>query len=122
MDLLGAPVFTKDFVVAGTCSPNLHGMCESMYRPDMVSIAHYCIVLCADMMCCGVAWCVVFYLVVLISSIRMRCVEFHRIGLHYTVLCCTPLCVMYEQHHFTIFTMYFKTSAALRHHIMLSQK
>ena len=37
MDLLGAPVFTKDFVVAGTCSPNLHGMCESMFRPDMVS-------------------------------------------------------------------------------------
>ena len=36
MDLLGAPVFTKDFVVSGTCTPNLHGMCEAMYRPDMV--------------------------------------------------------------------------------------
>mmetsp|Transcript_8054 Transcript_8054/g.8078 ORF Transcript_8054/g.8078 Transcript_8054/m.8078 type:complete len:205 (-) Transcript_8054:267-881(-) len=35
MDLLGAPILTKDFVVAGTCTPNLHGMCESMYRPDM---------------------------------------------------------------------------------------
>jgi 20S proteasome subunit beta 3 len=39
MDLLGAPVFTKDFVVAGTCTPNLHGMCEAMFRPDMVSLA-----------------------------------------------------------------------------------
>jgi 20S proteasome subunit beta 3 len=37
MDLIGAPVFTSDFVVAGTCTSNLHGMCEAMYRPDMVS-------------------------------------------------------------------------------------
>lgn len=36
MDLIGAPVFTDDFVVAGTCTSNLHGMCEAMYRPDMV--------------------------------------------------------------------------------------
>jgi 20S proteasome subunit beta 3 len=35
MDLLGCPVDTKDFVVAGTCSENLYGMCESLYRPDM---------------------------------------------------------------------------------------
>lgn len=36
MDLIGAPVFTNDFVVSGTCTANLHGMCESLYRPDMV--------------------------------------------------------------------------------------
>ena len=36
MDLVGAPVFTEDFVVSGTCSANLYGMCESLYRPDMV--------------------------------------------------------------------------------------
>mmetsp|Transcript_11108 Transcript_11108/g.13399 ORF Transcript_11108/g.13399 Transcript_11108/m.13399 type:complete len:205 (+) Transcript_11108:41-655(+) len=35
MDLIGAPVSTSDFVVAGTCTPNLYGMCETMYRPDM---------------------------------------------------------------------------------------
>jgi len=35
MDLIGAPVFTKDFVVAGTSTNNLHGMCESLWRPDM---------------------------------------------------------------------------------------
>merc|ERR1719453_2757556 len=34
MDLIGAPVFTDDFVVSGTCSANLYGTCESMYRPD----------------------------------------------------------------------------------------
>ncbi len=36
MDLIGAPVFTNDFVVSGTCTANLHGMCEALYRPDMV--------------------------------------------------------------------------------------
>mmetsp|Transcript_3795 Transcript_3795/g.9825 ORF Transcript_3795/g.9825 Transcript_3795/m.9825 type:complete len:205 (-) Transcript_3795:136-750(-) len=35
MDLIGAPVFANDFVVSGTCTSNLHGMCESLYRPDM---------------------------------------------------------------------------------------
>jgi 20S proteasome subunit beta 3 len=38
MDLIGAPVFTDDFVVSGTCTANLHGMCEAMYRPDMVPL------------------------------------------------------------------------------------
>ena len=35
MDLIGAPVFTDKFVVTGTCTPNLHGMCESLYQPDL---------------------------------------------------------------------------------------
>lgn len=35
MDLIGAPVFTKDFVVTGTCTANLFGLCETLYRPDM---------------------------------------------------------------------------------------
>ena len=35
MDLIGAPVYTDDYVVSGTCTPNLNGMCESMWRPDM---------------------------------------------------------------------------------------
>lgn len=37
MDLIGAPVFTDEFVVSGTCTANLHGMCEALYRPDLVS-------------------------------------------------------------------------------------
>lgn len=36
MDLIGAPVFPHDFAVSGTCTANLHGMCEGLYRPDMV--------------------------------------------------------------------------------------
>lgn len=28
----------KDFVVAGTTSESLYGACESMYKPDMVSV------------------------------------------------------------------------------------
>jgi 20S proteasome subunit beta 3 len=40
MDLIGAPVFTNDFVVSGTCTANLHGMCEALYRPDMVRPFH----------------------------------------------------------------------------------
>ena len=35
-DLVGAAVFCDDFVVSGTCVPNLYGMCESLYREDMV--------------------------------------------------------------------------------------
>lgn len=35
MDLIGAPVYTDDFVVSGTCTQNLNGMCESMFKPDM---------------------------------------------------------------------------------------
>lgn len=35
MDLIGATMTAKDFVVSGTCTGNLHGMCESLYKPDM---------------------------------------------------------------------------------------
>jgi len=35
MDLIGAPVFTDDFVVGGTSSEELYGMCESMYKKNM---------------------------------------------------------------------------------------
>ena len=34
MDLIGAPVKADDFVVSGTCTGNMYGMCESLYRPD----------------------------------------------------------------------------------------
>ena len=35
-DLLGAGLVTDDFVVSGTCTENMYGMCESLYKPDMV--------------------------------------------------------------------------------------
>jgi 20S proteasome subunit beta 3 len=35
MDLIGAPVFPKDFCVTGTCTANLHGMCEALYKENM---------------------------------------------------------------------------------------
>lgn len=35
MDLIGAPVTCDDFVIAGTCTEQLYGVCEAMYRPDM---------------------------------------------------------------------------------------
>jgi 20S proteasome subunit beta 3 len=35
MDLIGAGVETPDFVVGGTSSDKLYGVCEAMYRPDM---------------------------------------------------------------------------------------
>mmetsp|Transcript_3000 Transcript_3000/g.4536 ORF Transcript_3000/g.4536 Transcript_3000/m.4536 type:complete len:205 (-) Transcript_3000:13-627(-) len=34
-DLIGASVSTDDFVVSGTCTGNLFGMCETLYKPDM---------------------------------------------------------------------------------------
>ncbi|RKP09315.1 nucleophile aminohydrolase, partial [Thamnocephalis sphaerospora] len=35
MDLIGCINFAKDFVVAGTSSANLFGMCESLWEPDL---------------------------------------------------------------------------------------
>jgi len=35
MDLIGAQVFTDDFLVGGTCSEQLYGVCEAMYKPNM---------------------------------------------------------------------------------------
>jgi len=35
MDLIGAPVYTTDFVVAGTCSEQLYGCAEAFYKKDM---------------------------------------------------------------------------------------
>ena len=34
-DLIGAPVFTNDYVITGTCTNNLNGMCEAFFKPDM---------------------------------------------------------------------------------------
>jgi 20S proteasome subunit beta 3 len=34
-DLLGASVFTDDFVVCGTSEQELYGTCESFYKPDL---------------------------------------------------------------------------------------
>lgn len=36
MDLIGCPMVTDDFVVSGTCTEQLYGMCESLWRPDLV--------------------------------------------------------------------------------------
>ena len=35
MDLIGAPVTPDSFCVGGTCTANMHGMCEALYKPDM---------------------------------------------------------------------------------------
>jgi len=35
MDLLGAQVFTDDFILAGDCTEAMYGLCESMYRPNL---------------------------------------------------------------------------------------
>jgi len=34
-DLIGAPMVTDDFVVSGTCTEQMYGMCESLWRPNM---------------------------------------------------------------------------------------
>nr|CAG4652126.1 EOG090X0CE5 [Triops cancriformis] len=35
MDLIGCTTEPEDFVVSGTCSEQLFGMCEALWRPDM---------------------------------------------------------------------------------------
>ena len=44
MDLIGCPMETQDFVVGGTCTEQLYGMCESLWNPDMVRSSDYSIV------------------------------------------------------------------------------
>ena len=34
-DLIGCPMEPEDFVVTGTCAPQLYGMCEVLWQPDM---------------------------------------------------------------------------------------
>eukprot|EP00128_Syssomonas_multiformis_P009751 Colp12_sorted_trinity150504_noHs@10236 len=34
-DLIGCPMITDNFVVCGTCTEQLYGMCESVWEPDM---------------------------------------------------------------------------------------
>ncbi len=34
-DLIGAGVFADDFVVGGTCSESLYGMCEALWKPNL---------------------------------------------------------------------------------------
>ena len=40
MDTIGAIETAHDFMVAGTAPDSLYGMCESMWRPDLVSAQH----------------------------------------------------------------------------------
>jgi 20S proteasome subunit beta 3 len=35
LDLIGCPMVTDDFVVSGTCSEQMYGMCESLWEPHM---------------------------------------------------------------------------------------
>nr|XP_061791499.1 proteasome subunit beta type-3-like [Nerophis lumbriciformis] len=35
LDLIGCPMVTEDFVVSGTCSEQMYGMCESLWEPEM---------------------------------------------------------------------------------------
>lgn len=34
-DLIGCPLVCTDFVVGGTCTEQLYGMCEALHNPDM---------------------------------------------------------------------------------------
>ena len=34
-DLIGAPCYTDNFVVSGTPSESLYGVCESLWKPNM---------------------------------------------------------------------------------------
>jgi len=35
IDLIGCPNEPEDFVVAGTCTEQLYGMCEALWEPDL---------------------------------------------------------------------------------------
>lgn len=44
MDVIGCINWAKDFVLSGTASPQLYGICEALYEPDLVKKS---ILLCA---------------------------------------------------------------------------
>ena len=35
-DLIGCPMIPEDFVVGGTANEQLYGICEALYRPNLV--------------------------------------------------------------------------------------
>jgi 20S proteasome subunit beta 3 len=35
LDLIGCPMIPEDFVVSGTCTEQMYGMCESLYTPNL---------------------------------------------------------------------------------------
>jgi len=56
MDLIGAEVTAKDFVVGGTSSEELFGVCESFFRPDLepdelFEVASQCLLAAVDRDC-----------------------------------------------------------------------
>lgn len=66
-DLLGCGLSTSDFVVSGTCTENMMGMCESLFKKDLVRPASAkmiagvspapCVVLTSRMWCLHTALC-----------------------------------------------------------------
>lgn len=51
MDTIGAIETAHDFMVAGTAPDSLYGMCESMWRPDLVSYQHQLLTSLSDQSC-----------------------------------------------------------------------
>jgi hypothetical protein len=43
MDSIGAQETAKDFMVAGTATDSLLGICESLWRPDLVRRGYGCL-------------------------------------------------------------------------------
>lgn len=59
LDLIGCPMVTEDFVVSGTCSEQMYGMCESLWEPDMVGCELYCKIIhwvIVDYLCLYLQW------------------------------------------------------------------
>lgn len=50
-DSIGCIDFAKDFIVSGTATEQLFGMCESLWEPDLVRVAEQSIVLVCMRLC-----------------------------------------------------------------------
>mmetsp|Transcript_33320 Transcript_33320/g.55089 ORF Transcript_33320/g.55089 Transcript_33320/m.55089 type:complete len:206 (-) Transcript_33320:336-953(-) len=67
MDLLGAPVLTDDFMLAGDCPEAMFGLCESLYQPnlepdDLFEVLAQCLLSGVDRDCLSGWGCVVHVL------------------------------------------------------------
>ena len=75
MDLIGAGVDTTDFVVGGTSSEELYGVCEAMYRPnlppeDLFETISQCLLAAVDRDCLA-GWGAVVHVMSVLSAQRI---------------------------------------------------
>ncbi|ELW72997.1 Glutamate decarboxylase 2 [Tupaia chinensis] len=75
LDLIGCPMVTDDFVVSGTCSEQMYGMCESLWEPIMDP--EYLFETISQAMLNAVDWDAVSGMGVIVHGLMQSCNQMH---------------------------------------------